>query len=123
MQPSTDELVTLVRRRVCRTCAFCGPCVGFEKPASCSLFRLFPLVARAIQSSHGQEAQNYVQAIRQQVCSVCAQREPNGSCEAQTRGRCVLDSYPMRVVEAFEEASDRSFEHSKARQTPALSAG
>jgi hypothetical protein len=111
MQP--EELETMVRRRLCSTCALYGPCVGFEKPANCSLFRLFPLVARAIQSRYGQDVQSYVQAIRQQVCSVCAQRGPDGSCEVQARAGCVLDAYPMQVVEAVEMASDRIIERSR----------
>ncbi len=112
MERSLEELETIIRDQVCRVCSDRkndGTC-GLEEPGQCALFRMFPQVARAVQSTHSDDIRDYVQAIRDQVCTVCEAQEADGSCETRENVACALDAYLLLIVDAIEEATGRKFE-------------
>jgi len=112
MARTLDELEAVVRERICRVCSdrtVDGGC-GLEDPSSCALFRLFPQVARAVQSTDSDDIRDYIQAIREQVCSVCNQQSPDGECETRKQVQCSLDAYLIPVVEAIEESTGKVFD-------------
>ena len=109
MARTLDELETIVRNRICGVCTDRNDdkTCGLEEPGKCSLFRMFPLVARAIQATDSNDIQDYIQAIRQQVCSLCSLGDPDGSCEefaALLPG--ALDAYLVLVVEASRKPKE-----------------
>jgi hypothetical protein len=111
MQRSLAELETIVRTKICGVCSDRtedGNC-GLEQPSSCALFRLFPQVAKAIQSVNSNEITDYIQAIRANVCTVCIEQASNGSCEIRHKVQCALDAYLLLVVDVIEEATGRRF--------------
>ena len=111
MERSLVELESIVRNRICSVCTErteAGQC-GLERPNECALFQLFPQVARAIQSVASDDIQQYVDAIRRDVCSVCADRASDDSCEKRQQVRCALDAYLLLVVDAIEEATGKTF--------------
>ena len=112
MERSLVELEAIVRNKICRVCTertVNGEC-GLEEPSSCALFRLFPQVARAIQSVHSDDINQYIEAIRANVCAVCQDRASDGSCETRQQVRCALDAYLIPVIDAIEEATGMSFD-------------
>jgi hypothetical protein len=114
MDRSTAELEAIVRKRICSLCTertAQGQC-GLEEPANCALFRLFPQVVQAIQSVSSDNIRDYIEAIRANVCSVCHERESDGSCETRQMVRCALDAYLLLVVDAIEEATGKVFDRS-----------
>lgn len=116
MPRSLIELEELVRNRICGVCTdrkTDGTC-GLEDPGQCALFRLFPQVAEAIQSTDSDRLDDYIDAIRRQVCTVCETQDRDGSCAARQQVQCALDAYLLLVVEAIEEATGKTF----ARPTP-----
>jgi hypothetical protein len=120
MKRSLAELEALVRNRICKVCTertAAGEC-GLEEPASCSLFRLFPQVAQAIESVRSDDINEYVAAIRRNVCPVC-EEQADGSCEKRQQVRCALDAYLLLVVDAIEDATGKVFD----RQSLGLTAG
>ena len=111
MDRSLVELESIVRNKICKVCTertVEGEC-GLEEPSSCALFRLFPQVAQAIQSVKSDDIQQYIEAIRRNVCSVCADQASDGSCETRQEVRCALDAYLLLVVDAIEEATGKTF--------------
>jgi hypothetical protein len=111
MDRSLAELEVLVRNRICGVCSdrkMDGTC-GLEEPSQCALFRLFPQVAGAIQTTHSDNIEDYIGAIRRQVCTVCAAQDSDGSCEVRQEVQCALDAYLLLVVEAIEEATGKDF--------------
>jgi hypothetical protein len=117
MGRSLAELETIVRNRICKVCTsrtIHGDC-GLENPASCALFQLFPQVAMAIQSVDSIDIQEYVDAIRRQVCAVCADQDAAGRCETRQQVQCALDAYLLLVVDAIEEATGKTFDRMKIR--------
>lgn len=116
MERSLEELETLIRATVCRVCTDRnndGSC-GLEDPGSCALFRLFPQVARAVQTTHSDDICDYIKAIREQVCSICEQQASDGSCETRNNVSCALDAYLLLIVDAIEEATGRKFQRPAA---------
>jgi len=85
-----------------------GTC-GLENPGTCALFRLFPQVAEAIQATHSDNIEDYIDAIRRNVCTVCAAQDSDGSCVPRQEVQCALDAYLLLVVEAIEEATGKDF--------------
>lgn len=111
MGRSLVELESIVRNTICKLCTertATGEC-GLKEPSDCALFRLFPQVARAIQSVRGDDIQDYVEAIRRDVCSSCGDLTREGYCETRQQVRCSLDAYLLLVVEAIEEATGKTF--------------
>src|ERR1035441_2417478 len=112
MDRSLVELESIVRDRICKVCTertVDGQC-GLEEPSNCALFRLFPQVAVAIQSVNSDDIQQYIEAIRRNVCAVCADQAGDGSCETRQQVQCALDAYLLLVVDAIEEASGKTFD-------------
>ena len=112
MERSLEELETIIRATVCHVCTDRnndGSC-GLEDPGSCALFRLFPQVACAIQTTHSDDIRDYVKAIREQVCSVCRMQDDDGQCETREKVECALDAYLLLIVDAIEEATGRKFQ-------------
>ena len=115
MDRSFEDLEAIVRNRVCGVCTERtdeGQC-GLEDPSGCALFRLFPQVAQAIQSVNSNDIQPYIDAIRRNVCSVCQDQEPDGTCEARRQVQCSLDAYLLLVVDAIEEATGKTFDRNR----------
>lgn len=115
MDRSLVELEAMVRDRICKVCTertVEGQC-GLEEPSSCALFRLFPQVAQAIQSVKSDDIQQYIEAIRRNVCSVCTEQSPDGSCETRQQVQCALDAYLLLVVDAIEEATGKTFDRKR----------
>ena len=111
MDRSLVELESIVRNRICKVCTertVDGQC-GLEEPSNCALFRLFPQVAQAIQSVKSDDIQLYIDAIRRNVCAVCADQARDGSCEPRQQVQCALDAYLLLVVDAIEEATGKTF--------------
>lgn len=111
MDRSQAELEALVRNRICGVCTdrkTDGTC-GLEEPGECALFRLFPQVAEAIQSTQSDNLEDYINAIRHNVCSVCTAQDSDGSCGQRQQVQCALDAYLLLVVEAIEEATGKNF--------------
>ena len=111
MERSLVELEELVRNRICAVCTdrkTDGTC-GLEDPVQCALFRLFPQVAQAIGSVHSDRLEDYIAAIRHNVCAICNEQDADGDCGLRHQVQCALDSYLLLVVEAIEEATGRDF--------------
>ena len=115
MKQPFAELETVIRNRICRVCTertAAGEC-GLEEPSRCALFRLLPKVVDAVQSVSNDDIRKYFDAIREQVCSVCPEQVPDGSCETRRQARCALDAYLLLVVDVIEEATGRSFQRDR----------
>jgi hypothetical protein len=124
MDRSLTELEAMVRNRICAVCSdrkMDGSC-GREEPAQCALFRLFPQVAQAIQSTDSNDLGDYIQAIRRDVCSVCTSQDAQGDCDVRQEVQCALDAYLLLVVEAIEEATGKNFGRPLPPASPVLTA-
>jgi hypothetical protein len=120
MARTLEELEGIVRERICSVCTdrtVDGDC-GLEEPSSCALFRLFPQVAKAIQSVNSEDIRDYIRAIREHVCSVCSEQTSDGECESRQQVQCALDAYLLPVIDVIEEVTGKSFDRAEAAISP-----
>ena len=120
MAQTLEQLETLVRERICSVCSdrkISGEC-GLEEPSSCALFRLFPQVALAVQSTDSDDIQDYIRAIREQVCSICSEQTSEGECESRLQVNCSLDAYLLPIIDAIEESTGRDFDRTLLVASP-----
>jgi hypothetical protein len=75
----------------------------------CTLFELFPYVAQAILATESDRIEPYIEAIRENVCSVCIEARLDGSCPKREDRCCALDTYLGPIVEAISEATGKTF--------------
>jgi hypothetical protein len=123
MQRSLVELEAIVRDKICHVCSdrqADGAC-GLPEPATCALFRLFPQVAKAIQSVGSDDIRDYVAAMRAQVCSICTEQTADGNCEQRHEVACALDAYLLLIVEAIEESTGKKFDRANLSGLKGLS--
>ena len=122
MTRTLGELETIIRERICNVCSdrtVDGAC-GLEDPTTCALFRLFPQVVLAVQSTDSNDIRDYIRAIREEVCSVCNEQTLTGECESRKAVQCALDAYLLLVVDAIEEATGKTFDRTELAKPPSL---
>ncbi|MFN7992910.1 MAG: hypothetical protein U0Q18_04890 [Bryobacteraceae bacterium] len=120
MELSPAQLEAVIRDRICRVCTdrnTDGTC-GMAEPSSCALFRLLPQVAAAVRSTDSNDIQDYIAAIRRDVCSICTSQDHEGDCTLRQEVQCALDAYLLLVVEAIEEATGKTFAREGFVQLP-----
>lgn len=94
-----------IRRKVCSVCldqADDGSC-GLTKGRICGIEAHLPRVVEAILSIESDRMDEYVDAIRAQVCARCENQDATGYCRYREKGECALDTYLYLVVEAIED--------------------
>lgn len=108
-----QEYLEAIRHRVCSVCidgifekdqkwVRCG----LPKDRICPIERHLPQVIEVVECIDSPWMEDYVNALREKVCSNCAQTEA-GICDFRLKADCALDSYFMLVAEAIEEVRDR----------------
>jgi len=102
-----DEIAELIHARICPFCAQRVEACDAPQPSRCVLFELFPLVVQAILATDSQDLADYQRAIRENVCSVCANATLDLSCELREQVRCALDLHLAEVVEVVRQAAQR----------------
>jgi hypothetical protein len=93
-----------IRRRVCSVCLDArddGSCGLTGR--TCAIEAHLPGVISAVAATHSRRMEDYVDAIRAQVCSHCRHQDSVGNCELRGAGDCALETYLYLVVEAIEE--------------------
>lgn len=94
-----------IRRKVCSICLDQrddGTC-GLTKERICGIEAHLPRVVDAVLSIESDRMDEYVDAIRAQVCGSCENQTGDGYCRYRDRRECALDAYLFLVVEAIEE--------------------
>jgi hypothetical protein len=70
---------------------------------TCTLMAKLTPAAEAIHQVNSDHIEPYIQALREEVCSKCDLRYPDGSCAPRETDNCMLDTYLPLVVEVIEE--------------------
>lgn len=95
-----------IRRRVCAVCLDQrddGTC-RLAGGRVCAIEAHMPHVVTAILGIRSNRMDEYVQAIRAQICGDCKQ-DLDGYCTYRDKGECALWTYLPLVVDAIEEVS------------------
>lgn len=94
-----------LRRRICAVCVdrnVDGTC-SLDERHECALFERFPRIAQSISRVSSDRIEDYIDAIRKDVCADCPNQDEGGLCTLREEVRCVLDRYLLLIVDAIEE--------------------
>ncbi len=94
-----------IRRRVCTVCLDQrddGSC-QLAGHRLCAIEAHLPRIIEAVMGIDSSRMDEYVDAIKAQVCSECRNENLDGSCTFRERGECGLWTYLPLVVDAIEE--------------------
>ncbi len=94
-----------LRRRVCGICVdrnLDGSC-ALDARHECVLFERLPQVARSISLVDSDKMEDYISAIRENICGECPHERLDGSCDKREEVRCALDRYLPLVVDVIQE--------------------
>ncbi|MBI4460500.1 MAG: hypothetical protein HY648_10640 [Acidobacteria bacterium] len=108
-------LEELLRQRICSVCVdrnADGTC-SLNQRHECALFDRFPRIVRAIYRVNSDKIDDYVAAIREDVCADCINQALDGSCKVREEVRCVLDRYLLLIIGAIEEVKGVTLKQGK----------
>jgi hypothetical protein len=111
-EATTDEIgrqfTEAIRRKVCAVCLdsrddfSCG-----LTGRRCALDTHLPQLAEVLSGIKSPRLDEYIAAVRGQICSGCVERAADGRCELRASAACALDAYLPLVVDAIEKVNAR----------------
>ncbi|RMF86364.1 MAG: hypothetical protein D6736_15260 [Nitrospinota bacterium] len=107
MKAPREAYVKALQEKVSAVCidqageGVCRPGGGF----TCRLQAFLDQIVEAIEGVESERIEDYVEAVRDKICSICEYREPDGSCPLRDTADCDLDRYLALVIEAVEEVA------------------
>ncbi len=90
----------------------CSRCMDFgedglchsKDPEGCAIYRFLPQMIDIATRIQDLKIMPYAEAVREEICSYCRNRHPDGKCSVRESLSCALDRYLPLVVEALEYA-------------------
>ena len=107
-----DKLETYEKAILDRICAVCidrhedGTC-GLDPSLRCSIREHLPSLLELFDGVSFDNMAEYVERVRNNVCTVCNEGNRNGTCAPRDHIDCTLDRYLALVVEAIEDVERR----------------
>lgn len=101
---SMEQYWDSIRQKVCRKCIDGDGKGGCRMPIdeSCGLEEFFPEIVRTVSSVRSDSYQDYVEALRANICAKCEHQFSNGICKKRDTLECALDRYLPVVIEVIE---------------------
>jgi hypothetical protein len=101
---SMDQTWESIRQKVCRKCVDGDGKGGCRLPIddSCGLDTFFPEVVQVVSNVHSDSYQDYVNALRANICATCEHQFANGDCKKRDALECALDRYFPVIIEVIE---------------------
>lgn len=100
-----DKYLRAIRQNICSICADSndrGKCTLNDEEV-CALETYLPRIVDIVHSIDSQELQDYVDALRKEICSECRAQEDNGYCYLREDVNCSLDRYFPLIVETIQK--------------------
>ncbi len=109
-----DQHWDSVRQTVCRKCIDGDGKGGCRLPIdeSCALDKFFPEIVETVSNVHSGSYQDYINALRANVCKTCEHQFANGDCKKRDTLECALDRYYPVVIDVIENLKTLAAGHS-----------
>ncbi|MBI4418768.1 MAG: hypothetical protein HY563_08320 [Ignavibacteriales bacterium] len=101
----------LIQAKVCRKCMDGdgrGNC-RLPRTESCGLKESLPEVVRIARETQSGTYEDFVNALRAQVCSRCRYQLDDGTCPLRTTLECALDRYSLLVLDVIDGTQASTF--------------
>lgn len=101
-----DKYLKAIRQNICSICADSndlGRC-SLSQEELCALEVYLPQIVDIVHSVESSDIQDYVNALRKEICAECRSQEGNGYCYLREDVNCSLDRYFPLIVETIQKA-------------------
>ena len=101
-----QELDRRLKERICPICIERGPkeTCNLWDLKECPITLHLPRLVEMVRSVHSNQMEDYVQKIRQDICTTCESAlSPLGQCDVRDAGHCSLDAYALLVVQIIDD--------------------
>ena len=107
-----DQYWDVIRQKVCRKCIDGDGKGGCRLPIdeSCGLDKFFPEIVQTVSSVRSASVQDYVEALRANICKNCEHQFANGVCKKRDTLECALDRYFPIVIDVIESVKTSAVE-------------
>lgn len=95
-----------IRNNVCSICVDSndkGRCTLTEQEI-CALDKYLPDIVEIVHSIDSENINDYVKALRENICSECRTQDDSGYCYLREDVNCSLDRYFPLIVETIQKA-------------------
>ncbi len=101
-----EELNQRLNQVICPVCTerkADGSC-GLSESEQCPIRIHLPRLVEITSSVHSDRMHDYVQKVREDVCSTCRSALfPRGGCDFREEGHCALDAYLLVIVQTIDD--------------------
>jgi len=100
-----DEYWTMMRTRICHRCIdgdSGGICHLPGGEDACSLKQFLPEIITTVSTTHAEDMESYIVALRRNVCTLCNWQNEDLTCRKRNDLECALDRYYPLVIEIIE---------------------
>jgi hypothetical protein len=97
----------VMKQRICRKCIDGNGKGNCRLPMneSCALEAFFPELIRVVRNVQSSSYEDYIAALRSDICSRCDHQMPDGTCRKRVSLECALDRYYPLVLDIIEEVA------------------
>ena len=99
-----DPYVKAIQEKVCSVCIdrkYDGTC-SLTMIQTCAAELYLPRIVSAIRKVSSRKIEDYIEQLREDVCSSCRYESPDGKCALRETLDCGLDRYYPLIVQAVE---------------------
>jgi len=99
-----EQYWSAIQARVCRKCIDGDGSGNCRLPLdqSCAVQEFLPHIVAAVNSIQSDRYDDYVDALRKNVCVQCAEQSPEGHCLRRNSVECALDRYYGMILQVIE---------------------
>jgi hypothetical protein len=101
-----QELDRRLKEDICSVCVDQGPkgTCNLQELEECPITLHLPRLVEVGRSVHSDQMEDYVEKVRQDICSTCASAlSPLGQCDVRDAGHCALDAYILLIVQIIDD--------------------
>lgn len=101
-----------IQSRICRKCIDGDGTGNCRLPQSeqCALRQFLPAIVDTVSAIDSDSYDEYVRALRSNICSQCSEQLPSGACIRRDTLECALDRYYGLVLQIIDEARAGTFQ-------------
>jgi hypothetical protein len=106
--PGGREYLEAIRLKVCSVCLDSRDDLSCGLTGRlCAIEAHLPRLVEVLSRIDSPRIDEYVLAVRNEICGGCRDQRADGGCELRASASCALDAYLPLVVDAIEEVNAR----------------
>jgi len=99
-----EQYWSAIQDRVCPKCIDGDGAGNCRLPLdqSCAVQEFLPQIVQSVTSIRSDRYDDYVEALRKNVCAQCTEQTPEGICRRRNSVECALDRYYGLILQVIE---------------------